>query len=698
MSSVPEIFGSMVFNDNVMKKMLPSDVYKKLKMTIENEQILDMKIGDVVAKAMKDWAIEKGATHFTHWFQPMTGITAEKHDSFITLSENGSVIMDFSGKDLIKGEPDASSFPSGGLRATFEARGYTAWDPTSYAFIKDKTLCVPTVFCSYGGEVLDTKTPLLKSCRAINKQSMRILKLFGHDEVKKVVANVGAEQEYFIIDKESYNKRKDLIVCGRTLFGAGVPKGQELVDHYFGTIKPRISNFMKELDEELWKLGIMAKTEHSEAAPAQHELAPVYTSVNIATDHNQLIMEIMKIVADKHGLVCLLHEKPFKGINGSGKHNNWSLSTDTGLNLFEPGVSPFENAQFLLFLCAMMKGADEYQDLLRLSIATAGNDCRLGGDEAPPSIVSLFLGEELTEILEALETGSKYSSKIISDLEIGLDSLPPFKRDTSDRNRTSPIAFTGNKFEFRMVGSSASIATANIVINTIMAEELRYFADILEKSENFQEDLHNLIIDVIKNHKKIIFNGNSYSQEWVNEAKDRGLLNLESTPDAAPYYLAEKNINLFKNHRIFNEKETRSRYEIQLEKYCKVIHTEAQTMITMVKKDILPGIINYSKDISDAINSKRLLMSEEYYSTELDLLAKISVLNNNMYLNLCKLEEALAKSKDYIDMEISIPAMYYKNSVIPCMNELRADVDKLERTTSRKYWPYPSYGDMLFLI
>ncbi|WP_304406275.1 glutamine synthetase III, partial [uncultured Clostridium sp.] len=593
MKNIPNLFGSLVFNDSVMKARLPKETYKALKNTIQAGKSLDLEVANVVANAMKDWAIEKGATHYTHWFQPMTGVTAEKHDSFIYPDKDGKIIMEFSGKELVKGEPDASSFPSGGLRATFEARGYTAWDPTSYAFIKDGTLCIPTAFCSYSGEALDKKTPVLRSMEALNKQALRILKLFGKDDVKKVITTVGPEQEYFLVDKDMYDKRPDLVFCGRTLFGARPPKGQEMEDHYFGTIKPRVSAYMKELEEELWKLGVLAKTKHNEVAPAQHELAPIFATTNIATDHNQLTMELMKSIANKHNLACLLHEKPFAGVNGSGKHNNWSISTDTGINLLEPGDTPSENAQFLLFLTAVIKAVDDYQDLLRVSVASAGNDHRLGANEAPPAIVSMFLGDELTDILTAIENDTSYTDKGRSEMEIGVRVLPKFFKDTTDRNRTSPFAFTGNKFEFRMLGSTFSIAGPNIVLNTIVAEELKQFADTLEISTDLDKDLNTLIKNTIKNHKRIIFNGNNYSDNWVQEAEKRGLLNLKTTPDALPYFIHSKNVDLFTKHHVFSESELYSRYEILMENYYKTIHIEALTMIDMVKKYIIPSVLSY---------------------------------------------------------------------------------------------------------
>ena len=604
MSSINEIFASNVFNDSVMQQRLPKETYKALQRTIKDGRSLDPNAATVVANAMKDWAIEKGATHFTHWFQPLSGLSAEKHDSFISPTKDGKVIMEFSGKELIQGEPDASSFPSGGLRATFEARGYTAWDPTSYAFIKDGVLCIPTAFCSYGGEALDKKTPLLRSMQAINKQALRVLKLFGKTDVKSVKTTVGPEQEYFLIDEDVYNKRKDLIYTGRTLFGAKPPKGQELEDHYFGIIKPRVQAFMKELNDELWKLGILAKTEHNEVAPAQHELAPIFTTTNIAADHNQLTMEIMQKVAKKHHMVCLLHEKPFAGVNGSGKHNNWSLTTDTGVNLLNPGDTPYENAQFLTFLCAVIKAVDEYQDMLRVSVASAGNDHRLGANEAPPAVVSMFLGTELTDVLKAIENDEPYGGKEKEILKIGVHTLPKFPKDTTDRNRTSPFAFTGNKFEFRMLGSSSSVSCTNVVLNTAVAEELKQFADELEGAANFEEALHELIKKTVTDHKRIIFNGNGYDDAWIAEAEKRGLLNLRSTPECLPYSLHEKNMKLFISHKVYSETEMRARYEILSENYCKIINIEALTMIDMAKKDILPAVSKYSHELSDTVIAK----------------------------------------------------------------------------------------------
>ncbi len=696
MKNVSEIFGSLVFNDKVMRDRLPHETYKALKRTIFNGEPLSADIADTVASAMKDWAVEQGVTHYTHWFQPMTGITAEKHDSFITPTRDGRVIMEFSGKSLIKGEPDASSFPSGGLRATFEARGYTAWDPTSYAFIKDGTLCIPTAFCSYGGEVLDKKTPLLRSMQVISKQAKRILKLFGHEDTVSVTTTVGPEQEYFLIDRSMLNRRPDLMYCGRTLLGARPPKGQDLEDHYFGAIKPRVAAFMAELDEQLWKMGVLAKTKHNEVAPAQHELAPIFQTTNIATDHNQITMETLKTLANKHGMACLLHEKPFTGINGSGKHNNWSIITNKGINLLEPGDTPCDNAQFLLFLTAIIKAVDEYQDLLRLSVASAGNDHRLGANEAPPAIISMFLGDELTSILESLETKTKYSAKAVSRLEIGVDTLPYFPKDTTDRNRTSPFAFTGNKFEFRMPGSSSSISGANIVINTIVADALKEFADILENAEDFNAELNNLISQTIKKHKKIIFNGNNYSEAWTQEAAKRGLLNMKSTVDALPCFTNKKNIELFERHGIFTENEVHSRQEIMFENYCKIIHIEALTILDMVKKDIIPAIVTFSKELSELVASKKSLGIELDCTLEQTLLTKISSLSASMYSKINALEiSVLQASKDRYCYET---ALHYHDNVFLSMQTLRSVVDELETLVAKKYWPYPAYGEILYSV
>ena len=693
MKNIPELFGSLVFNDEVMKERLPKDTYKTLRRTIDMGKSLDKSIADVVANAMKDWAIEKGATHFTHWFQPMTGVTAEKHDSFITPDGNKGVIMEFSGKELVKGEPDASSFPSGGLRATFEARGYTAWDPTSYAFIKDDILCIPTAFCSYGGEALDKKTPLLRSMEALNRQAMRILKLFGNNDVNRVLTTVGPEQEYFLIDKSLYLKRKDLIYTGRTLFGATPPKGQELEDHYFGVLRPRVSAFMKELDEELWKLGIYAKTKHNEVAPAQHELAPIFTTTNIATDHNQLTMELMQKIADKHGLVCLLHEKPFAGINGSGKHNNWSISTDTGMNLLEPGDSPQDNAQFLLFLCAVIKAVDEYQDLLRISAASAGNDHRLGANEAPPAIISIFLGDQLTEILESIRDGKPYSQKETSEMKIGVHTLPRFPKDATDRNRTSPFAFTGNKFEFRMLGSTFSISGPNVILNTIVSEELSQFADELEGNADFTSALNTLVKRVLKEHSRIIFNGNSYSAEWPVEAEKRGLLNLRTTPDALPYFISDKNVDLFTRHGVFTKAELFSRYEILMENYVKVLDIEAKTMVRMVRKNVIPAASAYSQSLADAILVKKSAAPELAAKAENAMLATMSELTDQLYARNCTLESTLYQTREIEDLKERAHAYAY--DVLPAMADLRAAVDKTEVNCAKTYWPYPTYGEML---
>ena len=695
MTTVPESFGSLVFDSRFMKARLSADVYHSLKHTIQKGTKLDLSVANAVAAAMKDWAVENGATHFTHWFQPLTGITAETHDSFITPAPDGRVIMEFSGKELIKGEPDASSFPSGGLRATFEARGYTAWDPTSYAFIKGKTLCIPTAFCSYGGEALDKKTPLLRSMEALNKQALRILKLFGNDEVKRVTTSVGPEQEYFLIDKAMYDKRRDLIYTGRTLFGAKPPKGQELDDHYFGSIKPRVAAYMEELNEELWKLGVFAKTEHNEVAPAQHELAPIYTTTNIATDQNQLTMEIMQKVAAKHGLVCLLHEKPFAGVNGSGKHNNWSLSTDTGANLLSPGETPYENAQFLLLLCAVIQAVDDYQGLLRASVATAGNDHRLGANEAPPAVVSIFLGDELTAILDAIETDTAYTGVEKKKMKLGVDVLPRFIRDTTDRNRTSPFAFTGNKFEFRMLGSSNSIACANIMLNAAVAESLKLYADELEKADDFNTALHELIKNTIKAHKRIIFNGNGYDDAWITEATEkRGLLNLRTTPDAIPEILKKKNVDMLTSHKVFSEAELHSRYEIMLENYCKTVCIEAQTMSDMARKQILPAVERYAADVADAAASKKALDAEISCSYEKKLVKKLAALIDSIDSRTDALDGVIAKLKTLSD--VTEEANYIRDEMISRMTELRAAADEAEVMTAESYWPFPTYGDLLF--
>lgn len=694
MKNLSEMFGSMVFNDSVMQARLPKEVYEQVRQCIKLGTRLDGKTADVVANAMKDWSIEKGVTHFTHWFQPMTGVTAEKHDSFISPKDGGKVIMEFSGKELIQGEPDASSFPTGGLRATFEARGYTAWDPTSYAFIKDGVLCIPTAFCSYGGEALDKKTPLLRSMQAINHQCLRVLRLFGNTDVTAVKTTVGPEQEYFLVDKSVYEKRKDLMYTGRTLFGAKPPKAQELGDHYFGTIKPRVSAFMQELDEELWKLGVPAKTEHNEAAPAQHELAPVFSTTNISADHNQITMELMKKLARKYDMVCLLHEKPFAGVNGSGKHNNWSMTTDTGVNLLEPGETPYENAQFLLMLCAVIQAVDDYQDMLRISVTSASNDLRLGAAEAPPAIVSMFLGEELEEILEAIEKDEPYGGKEKELIKVGVHALPKFPKDTTDRNRTSPFAFTGNKFEFRMLGSSASISGANVVINTAVAESLRQYADALEGSTDFENDLHELIRSVIRKHKRIIFSGNGYGDEWVREAEKRGLLNLPTTPDCVPHYLAMKNVELFARHRVYTEIELAARYKMKLDNYCKVLHIEALTMLDMARQDILPAVSAFAKELCDTATAKNALGVEAVYETE--TAARVSKLTTAVLTEVRALEKASDDAEELVD--VLTRACAYKDNVLSAMSALRESVDELETLTARKYWPYPNYGDLLFSV
>ena len=695
MLTVPEYFGSLVFDSRVMKARLPADVYRSLKHTIQKGAKLDPSVANAVAAAMKDWAVENGATHFTHWFQPLTGITAEKHDSFITPAPDGRVLMEFSGKELIKGEPDASSFPSGGLRATFEARGYTAWDPTSYAFIKGKTLCIPTAFCSYGGEALDKKTPLLRSMEALNKQALRILKLFGHDDVRRVTSSVGPEQEYFLIDKAMYDKRRDLIYTGRTLFGARPPKGQELDDHYFGSIKPRVAAYMEELNEELWKLGILAKTEHNEVAPAQHELAPIYTTTNIATDHNQLTMEIMQRVAAKHGLVCLLHEKPFAGVNGSGKHNNWSIATDTGINLLSPGETPYENAQFLLFLVAVIQAVDDYQGLLRAAVATAGNDHRLGANEAPPAVISVFLGDELTGILEAIETDMAYSGVEKKRMKLGVDVLPRFIRDTTDRNRTSPFAFTGNKFEFRMLGSSNSIACANIMLNTAVAESLRLFADELEGADDLPAALHDLIQRTVKAHKRIIFNGNGYDDAWIREATEkRGLLNLRTTPDAIPMLLQKQNMDMLVAHKVYTESELRSRYEIQLENYCKTVRIEALTMVDMARKEILPAVESYVSDLAAAAAAKKTVDADLPCGYETKKLRRLSSLVDTIDSRVDALEEKTVRLDTLHDL--TEEAAFIRDEIIPAMSQLRAAADEAETQTAAGCWPFPTYGDLLF--
>ena len=692
MANVPEYFGSDVFNESVMKERLPKATYKALKKTIDNGDPLDIEVANIVANAMKDWAVEKGCTHYTHWFQPMTGLTAEKLDSFISPTEDGHVIMEFSGKELVKGEPDASSFPSGGLRATFEARGYTAWDPTSYAFIKEKALCIPTAFCSYNGEALDKKTPLLRSMEAINKSALRILKLFGSDATR-VTANVGPEQEYFLVDREMYAKREDLILAGRSLYGAPAPKGQELEDHYFGTIKTRVQAYMKDLDEQLWKLGIYAKTKHNEVAPAQHELAPIYGTTNIATDHNQLTMEIMKRTARKHGFKCLLHEKPFAGINGSGKHNNWSISTNTGVNLLDPGKTPAENAQFLLFLTAVIKAVNDYQDILRASVASAGNDHRLGANEAPPAIISIFLGDELTGVLDAIVNGVKYEDKRV-EMEIGVDVLPHFPKDTTDRNRTSPFAFSGNKFEFRMPGSKLSVAGPNTVLNTIVADVLDQFADELEKADNFQDALDDLIKRTIKENQNIIFNGNGYSDEWPVEAEKRGLLNLKSTPEAVPAFLAQKNVDVFSKYGVYTEAELQSRVEILLDEYCKTLNIEALTMIDMAKKEILPAAAKYIKDIAKTAELAKSCGAETVFEEE--TVKEISALVTEMYKALGTLEADVQKVHSIEDTQEM--ANFFHDTIFADMGALRVPADKIETLVGKDYWPYPTYSDLLFYV
>ncbi len=696
-TNVPELFGSLVFDERVMRARLSDDVYASLKKTIDENVRLEEHVADAVAEEMKSWALENGATHFTHWFQPLTGVTAEKHDSFITPSPDGGVLMDFSGKELIKGEPDASSFPSGGLRATFEARGYTAWDPTSFAFIKDHTLCIPTAFCSYSGEALDKKTPLLRSMQAINKQAKRVLKLFGNDDVKYVRTSVGPEQEYFLVDREGWNKRPDLKYTGRTLFGAMPPKGQEMDDHYFGVIKPRVNEFMEDLNNELWKLGILAKTEHNEVAPAQHELAPIYSTTNVATDANQLTMEIMKKVAARHGMECLLHEKPFAGVNGSGKHNNWSIGTDTGINLLSPGKTPYENAQFLLFLCAVIQAVDDYQDLLRLSVATAGNDHRLGANEAPPAIISIFLGDELTAILNAIREDKPYAGTEDVVMKLGVHSLPRFRRDTTDRNRTSPFAFTGNKFEFRSLGSSNSIACCNIMLNAAVAESLRQYADELEKSENFEEDLHKLIKRVITEHQRILFDGNGYGEDWVKEATEvRGLSNLKTTADAMPHLLDEKNKEMLMTHKVFTEAELVSRCEIMLENYVKQVNIEGLTMVDMVRKNYLPAIERYLYRLAETTKLMREVSANVKCNYEVSTMERLSELTDDILTAVIKLEDVLKELKTKENIFDS--SAYVRDDLLPAMDELRKYVDEAEMLTSQKDWPFPSYGQLLFSV
>ncbi len=692
MDSVTKIFASMVFDDQAMREKLPADTYTALQKTIKDGRHLDLNLAAAVANAMKDWAIEKGATHYTHWFQPLTGVTAEKHDSFIS-PKSDKVIMDFTGKELIQGEPDASSFPSGGLRATFEARGYTAWDATSYAFIKDGVLCIPTVFCSYGGESLDQKTSLLRSMEAINKQAMRVIRAFGNEDVKSVKTTVGPEQEYFLIDEKLYEQRKDLIYTGRTLFGARAPKGQELDDHYFGAIKPRVAEFMRDLDNELWKLGILAKTEHNEAAPAQHEMAPIFTTTNIAADHNQLTMEIMQKTARRHGMVCLLHEKPFAGVNGSGKHNNWSLSTDTGINLLEPGETPYENAQFLLFFCAVIKAVDEYQDMLRISVASAGNDHRLGANEAPPAIVSMFIGTELSEILEAIENDETYDAKQQDVMRIGVHTLPKFPKDNTDRNRTSPFAFTGNKFEFRMLGSASSVSCTNTVLNTSVAQVLSEFADVLENAEDFESTLHSLIKQTVRNHKRIIFNGDGYDEAWVKEAESRGLHNFKTTPEALSHMLDQKNIDLFSSHKVFSLTELKARQEVRLETYCKLINIEALTMLDMARKDILPAMSRFSGKLAESAKAKEGYGDTTYENTMIERLSKLI---GEAFMETEKLEKDLAELKN-CENKLE-EAKFYGSTIVEDMNRLRAASDKMEEMADASVWPYPSYGKLLFGI
>lgn len=695
MAKVPEIFGSMVFNDQKMQERLPKSTYKALKKTIQNGEPLDLSVANVVAAAMKDWAVEMGCTHYTHWFQPMTGITAEKHDSFIAPNGEGQVIMEFSGKELVKGEPDASSFPSGGIRATFEARGYTTWDPTSYAFVKDGTLYIPTAFCSYTGEVLDKKTPLLRSMERINTEAVKILHLLGKDDVTRVTTTVGPEQEYFLIDKDAYDQREDLIYTGRTLFGAKAPKGQELDDHYFGAIKTRVAAYMKDLDEELWKLGILAKTKHNEVAPSQHELAPIFTTTNIATDHNELTMEVMKKVAERHGLVCLLHEKPFAGVNGSGKHNNWSISTNTGENLLEPGKTPENNLQFQLFLAAVVKAVHEYQDLLRITVASAGNDHRLGANEAPPAIISMYLGDDLGELVDSIINDREYVSKGKQKMKTGVDVLPDFMKDTSDRNRTSPFAFTGNKFEFRALGSSLNIACPNYMLNTMVAEELSEFYDELKDADDMDAAIKALVKKVFTEHQNIIFNGNNYAPEWVEEAERRGLLNLKSLPDAMEHFLDKKNIDLFVKNKICSADEIRARYEIELESYSKQINIEALTMIDMAKKNILPAVTSYVRDLTDTALAKKALSDAIPTSVEEDLITSLSNKLVCFSKKTAELEEAVIKASDYSDDNLKY-AKYYRETVFALMQELRAVGDAMETETASEYWPYPSYGELLF--
>ena len=694
--NIPEMFGSMVFNDEVMRERLPKEVYKSLTKTIATGKTIDASVADVVANAMKDWAIEKGATHYTHWFQPLTGVTAEKHDSFISPVGNCKVVMEFSGKELIKGESDASSFPSGGLRATFEARGYTAWDPASYAFVKDGTLYIPTAFCSYTGEALDTKTPLLRSMDAISTQGLRILRLFGDTTSKRLNTTVGAEQEYFIIDKEMYDKRKDLIFAGRTLFGAPAPKGQELEDHYFGPLKTRISRFMSDLDEALWTLGINSKTKHNEAAPAQHELAPIYATTNMAVDHNLLIMEYMKKTAEKHGLVCLLHEKPYAGVNGSGKHNNWSCSADSGKNLLDPGKTPWENIKFLIILAAIIKAVDDYQDLLRISVAYAGNDHRLGAGEAPPAVISIFLGEELEQIIDSIVKGETYQGAKAGIMDLGIPTIPTFRKDTTDRNRTSPLAFTGNKFEFRMLGSSQNIALPNIVLNTAVAESFKQFADIIESAEDFDVAVAKILKDTFKKHRRIIFDGNGYSDEWQAEAEKRGLLNLKTSPEAYKRFNDEKNVKLFVSHGVMSETEIRSRQDILFENYSKIVNIEALTMIEMASRDIIPAVNAYVGDVAGGLSAKLDAVPEAACDVEKDIVKTLSALNSRAYAELAALKRAEAKATKIADFVAR--AECYCGEVIPAMKALRATVDEMETMTASEYWPMPTYSDLMFNV
>ena len=698
--SIPELYGSLVFNDKIMREKLPKDMYKALKKTIENGTHLELDVANSVAVAMKEWALEHGATHYTHWFQPMTNFTAEKHDSFISPTVDGQVIMDFSGKELVKGEPDASSFPSGGLRATFEARGYTAWDPTSPAFIKDRTLYIPTAFCSYSGEALDKKTPLLRSMDTLNKEAVKVLRLLGNTEVKHINTTVGPEQEYFLVDKDLYNKRKDLIFCGRTLIGAPAPKGQEMEDHYFGTLKPRVSAYMHDLDEELWKLGIPAKTKHNEVAPAQHELAPVFDTTNVAVDHNQLTMEIMKKVAAKHNMVCLLHEKPFEGINGSGKHNNWSMSTDTGVNLLDPGKTPAENTQFLVFLVAVIKAVDDYADLLRISVASAGNDHRLGANEAPPAVVSIFLGDELTEVLKAIENDEFFAGHSAVQMDIGAKVLPHFVKDNTDRNRTSPFAFTGNKFEFRMLGSSSSVANPNIILNTAVAESLRQFYEKLKDvpADEMESAVHELLKQTIIDHKRVIFNGNGYTDEWLEEAKKRGLYNLVSTPDALPHFIDEKNEKLLTSHHIFTDAELHSRYEIKMENYVKTLHIEANTLVEIIQKDLLPSITTYMEKLAQTASLKKYVVPGISVSAEASLLSRLTELAETMTKDLETLKADTAMAEYEVDKDLLKSAKLYQSVVLTDMEKVRVSADAAEALIPDSILPYPTYGKLLFSI